>query len=197
MISPERIEAQKAVLRREMARRCGDLPGAEPGIAGRSMAEMLAASGDWLAGSRVGLFASLPGEPDTRPLFAMLQGAGKAIFLPRCLADGRMEMAQAGRWEDLVPGRFDILEPPQHAVGCPVSSLDLLLMPGVAFDSQGGRLGRGGGFYDRALAGEQTGPRRLGVGFAFQVVERVPVADHDRRVDGLLTERGVVEAVQP
>ena len=197
MISPERIESQKAALRREMARRCGGVAAAEAGAAGRSMAELLGVSADWLAGSRIGLFAGLPGEPDTRPLFEMLLGAGKEAFMPRGLAGGRMEMARAGGWEELAPGRFDILEPPEHAVRCSMYSLDLLLIPGVAFDARGGRLGRGGGFYDRALAGGEPGPRRLGVAFAFQVVERVPTADHDRRVDGLLTECDLVTAVQP
>ena len=98
---------------------------------------------------------------------------------------------------DLSPGRFGILEPPQDAPCSSLLELDLVFIPGVAFDRYGGRLGRGGGFYDRALAGADgsAGPRRLGVGFAFQWVERVPVLDHDLAVHGVLTEEGLAPSL--
>ena len=196
MTSSDSIELSKAALREEMLRRCASVTSEEASEAGSAMADILSASPDWLEARRVGLFAGLPGEPDTRPLFSMLRGMGKEVFLPRCLADGGLEMAGVADWSALRPGRFGIPEPPDGAPCQPLSMLDLILVPGVAFDPFGGRLGRGGGFYDRAVAAGDGGGRRLGVGFAFQLVERVPVREHDRGVAGLLTERSLAPVVE-
>ena len=64
-----------------------------------------------------------------------------------------------------------------------------MLVPGLAFARDGARLGRGGGFYDRLLAGPQLRARRVGVCFEVQIVEAMPLEEHDQRVDEVLTER--------
>jgi len=83
-----------------------------------------------------------------------------------------------------------VLAPPPGQESVALGPEDLLLVPGVAFDLRGGRLGRGGGYFDRAL-GEmgEGGPISLGVGFEFQLVEEVPREPHDRSVGAILTER--------
>ena len=108
-------------------------------------------------------------------------------------------MARIDSWSDLQPSRFGILEPLPDAVFFEPVELDLILLPGVAFDRFGRRLGRGRGFYDRGLARAQEvpGPRRLGVGFDFQLVERVPVGELDQPVHGVLTERGLLPVTDP
>jgi 5-formyltetrahydrofolate cyclo-ligase len=82
-----------------------------------------------------------------------------------------------------------VLAPPPEQESVGLGPQDLLLVPGVAFDLRGGRLGRGRGYFDRAL-GEmgEPGPLSLGVGFEFQLVEKVPREPHDRAVAAVLTE---------
>jgi 5-formyltetrahydrofolate cyclo-ligase len=190
------IRASKIAMRESMARHRAAVEPREASQAGSAMAESLLAHPEWLRGQRVGLFAGLPDEPDTRPILTAIQGAGKDVFFPRCRDDGGLAMARVDGWSDLLPSRFGILEPPAHATFLDLCELDLVLLPGVAFDRFGRRLGRGGGFYDRGLARAEmlTGPRRLGVGFAFQVVEHVPSEAFDQPVHGILTERGLIPA---
>ena len=192
----EPIQANKVAMRESMARHRAAIGPHEASQAGSAMAENLLAHPEWFRGQRVGLFAGLPDEPDTRPILTAIQRAGKDVFFPRCRDDGGLEMARVDGWSDLLPSRFGILEPPPHAAFLDLCELDLVLLPGVAFDRFGGRLGRGGGFYDRGLARAEilTGPRRLGVGFAFQVVERVPCEAFDQPVHGILTEQGLIPA---
>ena len=70
----------------------------------------------------------------------------------------------------------------------------MIVVPGVAFDARGGRLGYGGGFYDRFLASAGEGAIRIGICFEVQVVDEVPMAGHDLRVDAVVTEQRVLRA---
>jgi 5-formyltetrahydrofolate cyclo-ligase len=135
------------------------------------------------------LYAALPDELPTRPLYELARSLGKVLLWPRIAAGGGLEFAPCRRWEDLVPGRYGVLAPPPGEGSVALGEDALLLVPGVAFDHRGGRLGRGGGYYDRVL-GEigKGGPLSLGVGFEFQLVEEVPRESHDRTLDALVTE---------
>ncbi len=73
----------------------------------------------------------------------------------------------------------------------PLSAVDLLLVPAVAFTRAGARLGRGGGFYDRLLAQKGPGTKAWGVCFEMQIVEAIPCEPHDREVDAIVTEVGI------
>jgi 5-formyltetrahydrofolate cyclo-ligase len=114
---------------------------------------------------------------------------GKAVLWPRLRPDGGLEFAPCERVEELVAGRYGVREPPLATPAVSSGPDVLLLVPGLAFDAAGGRLGRGGGAWDRALL-EARGAFAFGVGYEFQVVNTVPREAHDRSVDALLTERG-------
>jgi 5-formyltetrahydrofolate cyclo-ligase len=120
----------------------------------------------------------------------------KPVLLPRIAATGSLEFAALGDPLALREGRMGILEPP---CALPPQSLDpddLVLVPGLAFDREGGRLGRGGGYYDRALAvgrGAELRPLLIGVGFSYQLVERVPMGELDVRLDGVVSELELFE----
>lgn len=97
------------------------------------------------------------------------------------------------RWRELCPGRFGVLEPPAGAPEEAPAVGDAVVVPGVAFDRAGGRLGRGGGHYDRAFPpGAPGAPLLVGFAHAFQLVECVPSDSHDRRMDAIVTERGMI-----
>jgi 5-formyltetrahydrofolate cyclo-ligase len=106
------------------------------------------------------------------------------------LAARGMVFASCDRVESLVPGRYGVREPAASIPGEALGADVLILVPGVAFDLRGGRLGRGGGVWDRALV-ETHGAPVFGVGYDLQIVDRVPGEAHDRPVDALLTETGI------
>jgi 5-formyltetrahydrofolate cyclo-ligase len=136
----------------------------------------------------VALYAGLPDEVPTAPLLRALLERGHAVLLPRVGGSGRLEFAFVPDESALVVGRFGALEPPPGARVAPLRADDLVLMPGVAFDRSGARLGRGGGWYDRSLPDDVRDP--FGIAFELQLVEHVPVTVTDRRVRGVFTEHG-------
>jgi 5-formyltetrahydrofolate cyclo-ligase len=139
---------------------------------------------------RIGLFASLPDEIPMRPLFEALRAAGREVMLPR-VVERRLAFAFVDGWRELVPGDHGLLEPRAALPSVEPAAEDWFVVPGLAFDPLGRRLGRGGGFYDRVF--EHCAPRaptRVGAAFSLQVVESVPHDSRDRPVDAIVTEDG-------
>jgi len=97
--------------------------------------------------------------------------------------------------EDLIPGAFGIPEPKASCPAVAPEELDMVLVPGVAFDREGFRLGYGGGYYDRFLLQIRESAATVGLAYRFQVVDTVYPEKHDRRVRFVVTENGVIEAV--
>ena len=133
-------------------------------------------------------FWPLPDEVDVRPLIDRLVAEGRTVVLPKVTGDETMELRRYTSQADLSEGAFHILEP----VGEPFvdyEQIDVALVPGVAFDAAGHRLGRGRGYYDRFLAEHlaprtsHLAPRLIGVCFPFQRVAVVPVDAHDVVLD--------------
>ena len=138
------------------------------------------------------LYHGMGGEPDTARLLPALWARGKAVCLPRCLPGHGMEARLVRPDSALIPHPYGMLEPGED---CPLVGKDaigLVLVPGLAFDRRGGRLGYGGGFYDRWLdqggtAGAGT-PLTLGLAFSSQMVDEGPRGTWDRCVRGICTE---------
>lgn len=140
----------------------------------------------WNRAQKVLLFSPLPDEPDITSLLENSWRAGKTVMLPRTdLTSNGYTASIVRSLRELRPGRFGVLEPAECCPVVPLNQLDLVLVPGVAFDPGGNRLGRGKGFYDRLLA-EVCG-HKCGVAFEVQLVPSVPVEPHDVRVDSILT----------
>jgi 5-formyltetrahydrofolate cyclo-ligase len=141
--------------------------------------------------SVVSAFYPYKSEIDTRPLLGRLAGDGWTSCLPIVIALGKPLMFR--RWlpgEPTVPGTWDIPQPTDDA---PEVVPDVLLVPMMAFDRKGFRLGYGGGFYDRTL--EVLRARKqilaIGVAYAAQEVDSVPRGPHDQPLDFVMTEREV------
>jgi 5-formyltetrahydrofolate cyclo-ligase len=127
-------------------------------------------------------------ELDPRPALLRLAAAGHVICLP--VTGRRDEALRFRRWDPgkaLVPAGFGTLAPAEDAPEC---TPELLLMPLLAFDAAGNRLGYGAGHYDRTLAGLAVRPTCIGLAFAAQEVDTVPREAHDRPMDMIITERG-------
>lgn len=131
------------------------------------------------------IFAALPGEPDLLPL--VKRHPEHRWVLPRVEGDALTFHPVTDPENDLYVGAFKIREPHADSPQVPVTEIDAFLCPGLAFDLQGNRLGRGRGFYDRML--EQASPNalKLGVCFPFQLVADTFPEPHDIHMDGLIT----------
>ena len=154
------------------------------------LCEAILAMQAWRDAATVVIFAPQSREPDVEMLWP--HAAGKSLAYPRVNA-GRLDIFRVASVYDLLPGAFGIREPsdaPENAVA--PGDIDLILVPGVAFTRAGLRLGRGGGFYDRLLAGLPASTIRIGVCFASQVLDELPVEPHDQRVDFVATEEGIL-----
>ena len=158
--------------------------------AGRRVAEHLAAAPEYRRCRRLVAYAATPDELPLATLLALARADGKRTLLPRMLDESAMVLSSVEHVEQLEPGRYGVREPPRDA---PVESLGpdaLVLVPGLAFDERGGRLGRGKGVWDRALEA-RCDAVVFGVGFEFQIIDAVPLETHDQMLDALVTEAGI------
>jgi 5-formyltetrahydrofolate cyclo-ligase len=163
------------------------LPRERAAAAGEALAAGLAELRELRAARRIALYAAAGGEMPTAPLLRLALGRGLAVLWPR-LAGGSLEFAACSA-AALVRGAFGVAEPPRALPAEALGPGDLVVLPALALDAAGRRLGRGGGHYDRAFAGVGAdGPFRVGVGYDFQLVDEVPADVEDGRVDMVATE---------
>lgn len=141
------------------------------------------------AQATVALFSGIPGEPDLLPLIPWVRSrGGRAVFFG--FAEGQLVPCLVKDTSELERGLFGVWVPRASCPVLPAEELDVILTPGLAFDRQGGRLGRGRGHFDRLFAQAGVKARRVGVCFDCQVIDQVPVEAHDARMDVVVTERG-------
>ena len=131
-----------------------------------------------------------------RPLFDAIRRAGEVPLMPR-MRGRRLEFVAVRDWADLRSGALGVLEPFAGRVAQRLVPGDVVVLPGLAFDGMGRRLGRGQGYYDRTFATAAPTPLLIGAAYDFQLVDRVPHGSHDRRVDAIVTERGMVGCGSP
>ncbi|MDQ3556959.1 MAG: 5-formyltetrahydrofolate cyclo-ligase [Gemmatimonadota bacterium] len=135
-------------------------------------------------------FAGLPDEIPTDQVAEEALRRGARLVYPRVRSAGEVTLHRVDGPDALRPGRWGIREPdPGHSLEVGVEAIDAVLVPGLAWDRGGRRLGRGGGFYDRLFADPGWRGFRCGVFWALQEVERVPVDPWDVPLDAVVTER--------
>lgn len=184
------LAAEKRALRSAMRERLAAVTPARRAEAGAAIAERLVRSEFWEPAGDVVLFWPRTDEVDLRGLIDRLHGSGRRVLLPRVVPNGRLEFAAYPGASGLRAGPFGILEPPGDSA-IRLGPGSVVIVPGLAFDRSGGRLGRGGGYYDRTLADRGTEPPSpflVGVGFSFQLVARVPMMQCDTRLHGFVDE---------
>ena len=156
------------------------------------------ASPEYQRAQRVMGYASLEEEVKTWPILRHALAEGKSVYLPR-VEGKRLAVAPViyheGDFVDLSPAYRGILEP--KAPGIDPGQLSLILVPGLAFDREGFRIGYGGGYYDRLL--EEVGDRvvSMGICYSFQMCRRLPRMSHDVPVSRMMTERGRQRILRP
>jgi 5-formyltetrahydrofolate cyclo-ligase len=181
------IQEAKRALRQQIRDRLAVLPEMHRNVASAQARSLLVQQPVWKLASRVLMFAPASLELDIWPLVENALSAAKTVALPRFIRTANRYTACEIKdpLTDLQLGQFGIREPAEHCVDLTISRLDLLLVPGVAFDLHGRRLGRGKGFYDQLLA--VASGTTCGVAFDEQIVKEIPVEPHDIFVDCILT----------
>jgi 5-formyltetrahydrofolate cyclo-ligase len=181
------VNHQKTALRAEIRAALKKIPPVERAAASRQACALLEAQPLWRNARSILFYAPLPDELDVWPLLLDAISAGKTTLLPRFDGEqGHYSVCQINdAARDIEAGKFGIREPNARCARISLNRLDLILVPGIAFDLQGHRLGRGRGFYDRLLA-VLSGPA-CGVAFDQQIVSHIPTGPHDVRLSCILT----------
>lgn len=187
------LEQAKSVARDELK---ATLAAIRPqlGTVSHAVCAHIAAQPWWASARTAMLFAPMPGEIDLGPLASAALAAGTRVCVPRIDWVSRtMTPVALDAWPgDLITGRHNVPEPREGLPGVDPSELDLILTPGLGFDTQGNRLGRGAGFYDRFL--RSPGLRAVVAGVCPEAALRdaIPAGATDAPVRVLVTERRVI-----
>ncbi len=140
-------------------------------------------------------YVDVRAEARTRQALPAAVASDKKIVIPFCV-DGELELFHIESMDELAEGMYGILEPREElrdvaAKRVPVERLDLILVPGVAFDKQGGRTGHGKGYYDKLLENARPDTPLISLAFECQIFDKIPMQSHDIYMDKVVTEANV------
>jgi 5-formyltetrahydrofolate cyclo-ligase len=185
-----RLKRAKRSLRREVLAERDALPAAERSAHSQAIADRFLRLPEVAAERTVLAFWSFGTEVDTTPLIARLRSGGLTVALPRIEGNEVVPVVPTPG-AAMTQTSFGAMEPADGVV-LGVAELDLVVVPGVAFDRSCDRVGYGGGYYDRLLGHRRDGAAAIAIAFSIQIVERVPSGAIDRRIDGVVTELEVI-----
>lgn len=204
----------KASMRRRLREQRRSIDPAQQSRAAASLPEQVQRLPQWSEARRIALYLCTDGEIDPAPLASLARNQGKTVFLPaiaspinaspdNTLSDNtppnntpqdHMAFAHWREGDTLVENHFAILEPPDDAPRCNPAEIDIVFLPLVAWDRRGGRLGMGGGFYDRALATTRD-VLFVGLAHGLQEVSEVPVEPTDVRLHYVATGSALIKCL--
>ena len=191
--SIQQIQADKHQLRQRCLRYRCEQPDKQ--VYSRQICTRLTEMPEYQAARIVATYVSLSREVQTLELIDGAWSDDKEVVVPCCISN-ELHMFHLKAMPDLIPCTLGILEPRQdlrqrEERWLDVSQIDLFIVPGVAFDRSGGRLGHGKGYYDRLLAKAQPDTPKIAFAFECQVVDQVPITASDVLMDYVITERQV------
>ena len=140
---------------------------------------------------RVLFYVSYSGEVFTHEMIKQALKDKKVVLPISNKHDNTLSLSIIKSWDDLEIGSYGILEPKKECIkDVQIDDIDLIIVPGVAFDLNGNRMGHGKGYYDKLL--EKTKAITVGLAFEFQLVEKIPTELHDKPVDIIITEKQII-----
>jgi 5-formyltetrahydrofolate cyclo-ligase len=184
-----RLKARKRVVRRAAIEHRNLLSASERSAKSEQITERVLALPEVAGAGTVMVFWSFGSEVQTAPLIERLHEAGTRVVLPR-VQEGEIVPVAYEPGDPVASTSFGAMEPAGVEL-VPEEDVDVVIVPGVAFDRRGGRIGYGGGFYDR-LIGRAPSVPAVAVAFGVQLVEEVPQGRADARVDAIVTEDEVI-----
>ena len=192
------VQQRKAALRAQILARRSALPAEQRARAGRAIRDVLLDRPEVQMAGTIAAYYSIGAEPDTRGLVYALWKRGSYVLLPVLRPDGDLDWASYEGPDSLVPGSRGLREPGEPPRGVDaVARADAVLVPALAVDAAGRRLGRGGGGYDRALA--RVGPLVPLIALVYddELVGHVPAEAHDIPVRAAVTPRAGITLLTP
>ncbi|MDQ7093169.1 5-formyltetrahydrofolate cyclo-ligase [Desulfosporosinus sp. PR] len=190
------MSEEKSLLKAEVRKSClglrADLKEEERKNKSRKIQEAVLNLPEFKQAQTVMSFLNFRDEVETTALAEAVIAGEKRLILPRCAPRGILlpiETRDLG--VDIEPGLWGIREPKLNLGEADPFEIDLILVPGAGFDLQGNRLGYGGGYYDRFFMRIRQTVPRVAIGFECQIIERVPVDQHDAKMTMLVTENKV------
>ena len=142
-------------------------------------------------------FVTFKGEVDTKSIIASALEDKKIVCIPKILSKEQgMDFFQIKSLSDLVEGYYGILEVKDPGEAFSSEEIDLMFIPGLAFDKKGGRLGMGAGFYDRYIEKSKGCYPKIALAYDFQILEEVPMEEHDRRIQGIISNREIIDVTE-
>ena len=191
-------EMDKKALRKKIIALRDMLSPAEINEKSALIAEKLYSLPAYTQAEKIMFFLDFGSEVSTRSMVEETVKRGKVALVPKALPKTReLIPSQILDWDsELAPGAYNIPEPRDDALRpCKPEDIDLLIVPGVAFDSKGNRLGYGGGYYDRFFPMLKPGVLLVALVFDLQIQPEIPVDEWDRRVDMVITEKRIIKAI--
>jgi 5-formyltetrahydrofolate cyclo-ligase len=181
---------KKSSIRRDLILRRLSLSPEEVDKTSKEITENLLKLRRFRNAQRVVLYFPIKNEVKTEEIFRKAREFRKEIYFP-CIEGSLLEFRRVGDLNELEPGGFGIPGPSRDSTKVDIMDVDLVIIPGVAFDRFGRRLGYGGGYYDRALF-KIDKKRRIGLAYNFQVLDSIPIEAGDEEVGLVITESGVI-----
>jgi 5-formyltetrahydrofolate cyclo-ligase len=183
----------KAQLRRQLQNSLLSIPSEQRSEKSRKACSHLVSMSQFQNASTIMMYLSLPYEADTSEAILHAWQLGKTVAVPKISWEQRhMIPVKINSLETGISMGASGLRDPVAGVPVPFEEIDLVVTPALGFDRQGNRLGRGGSYYDRFFANAELKAVRCGFAFAEQLIDSIPVTEHDQPVDSLVTDEGII-----
>ena len=179
----------KTELRNIMRERRRNLSKAEKGKLDNIIFNNVVNDNNFIKSNKIFVYVSYASEVDTHKIIQYALNQGKTVCVPKILSLNQgMVAVKIKNFFDLKPNKMGILEPETYIDVVNADEIELVILPGLAFDYAGGRLGYGGGFYDRFLLKIQDNVKKLALAYKLQVLVSVPMDENDIKVDVIITD---------
>ena len=189
----ENLQNEKTRMRAAVLATRDASPPAVRATASRLIVGKICAMAQYANAKIVMTYLGFGSEIETQPFFDRIIADGKIAVLPRVDRGSQtLRLHRARGTSDLLTGKWGIREPGADAPPVSINEVDFLLMPGVAFDRLGNRLGYGRGYYDKLLSTADPALTRVAAAFSCQIIKAVPVGPNDQRIDSIITENEII-----
>ena len=194
------VQKLKASIRNSNLKKRLSLTQAKVNSASKKILEKLTELQEYKKAKTILLYHPIQNEPDTTPLLSNAKSptnkASKKTFalIRICGKTNRIHLHKIENLNDLKTGKFNIKEPHTHHPVIAKRNIDIAIIPGIAFDKNGNRIGYGKGYFDRLLKGLSTKCIKIALAYDFQILDNVPAEKHDQKVDFILTEKETIRA---
>lgn len=179
----------KSIIRKEMKKKRNKLSNLQKEKLDSIVFQKVIESKEYNKADSIFIFVSYESEVDTHRIIKRALKDGKNICVPKVISkeDGMVAVG-IHDFNELKNGAYGILEPENIKYKVEESSIDLCYIPGIAFDKKGGRVGYGGGYYDRFFEKLRKGSKKIALAYKFQILDEVPMEEHDMFIDGIISD---------